>query len=204
MKATQKACKGTGNAKGYGCGKLTYHRIYGLGKMCCYADWLLNSEQGKIKLEKARLKATKPRRDFEQFEKEQKHQRGLPSLLTNTRNAVHTYVKERDKGKPCISCGTPYKSNFQAGHYYKAELFSSLKFNLFNINSQCQYCNLRLEGNLNGYATNLPLRIGRENFKELELLSKLDKQETFKWDREKLNEIRKLAQEKLKELKSNI
>ena len=196
----EKKCRGSGVAKGYGCGKMTFHRVYGLGKMCCYSDWLLNSENGKIKMEKARLQATQPRREFEKFEKEEKDRRGLPTLINNVRIAVHKYVRERDKGKNCISCGTPYKSNFQAGHFYKAELYSSLKFNFLNINSQCQKCNLRLEGNLNGYSTNLPFRIGQDNFKELEKLSKLDKHQKFKWDRDVLNEIRKLAQKKLKEL----
>lgn len=49
-----KPCNGTGLAKGYGCGHKTIHRIYGLGKMCgCYSNWLLNSEAGKLKLQKA-------------------------------------------------------------------------------------------------------------------------------------------------------
>lgn len=47
----EKPCKGTGIAKGYGCGVKTYHRIYGLGKMCgCYSGWLLNTDAGKLKL----------------------------------------------------------------------------------------------------------------------------------------------------------
>ena len=200
MEVKQKKCKGiTKETKGFGCGIPTYERRYGLGKFCgCYAHWLISTEKGREILDKATLKVSKPRRDYEAFRKQEKERKGLPHLLTNTKNAVHAYVKERDKGKPCISCGTPWSSNFHAGHFYKAELYSSLRFNFLNISSQCQQCNTRLEGNLNAYAINLPLRIGPENFKELERLSVLDKHEKFKWERGVLIEIRKLAQKKLK------
>ena len=90
-----KPCKGTGNAKGYGCGKPTFHRVYGLGKMCgCYSDWLLNSEAGKIKLEKSILKATKPRRELEKAEKERKQRNTLSrNLKESVKTVCHKYIK---------------------------------------------------------------------------------------------------------------
>ena len=112
MQPKKKPCKGTGLAKGYGCGKMTYHRIYGLGKMCCYSDWLLNSENGKIKMQKAMLKASKPRREFEEFKKERKTKSVISQLLKLTRNVCHEYIRLRDKGKPCISCGTQWHQEF--------------------------------------------------------------------------------------------
>lgn len=198
MEVKQKKCKGQNKAHGFdGCGNLSLYRKYGLCPSCL-SDWIDRTEEGKKYLTSITLKVSKARRDYEEFAKQEKERKGLPHLLTNTKNAVHAYVKERDKDKPCISCGTPWSSNFHAGHFYKAELYSSLRFNFLNINSQCQQCNTRLEGNLNAYAINLPLRIGPENFKELERISVLDKHEKFKWEREVLIEIRKLAQKKLK------
>ena len=199
--AKEKPCKGTGLAKGYGCGKLTKFRTYGLGKMCCYPDWLLNSENGKIILEKATLKATKPRRDLEKAQKERKERKGLPALLVNVRTACHDFIKARDEGKPCISCGVPWSSDFQAGHYFKAELYSNLKFHEDNIHGQCQPCNLRKEGNLGPYSVNLPRRIGVDKFQKLNELAK--QHEVKKWDREELNQIRKYYKQKLKELLVN-
>lgn len=203
IKPKEKPCKGTGLAKGYGCGKMTKHRVYGLGKMCCYSGWLLNSENGKIKLEKARLKATKPRREFEDFKKERKKRDNLSQLIDSTKKVCHEYIRLRDKGKPCISCGTPWHQDFQAGHFYKAELFSSIKFHEFNINGQCPQCNLRKEGNEGGYRINLPERIGKENFELLNELAALDKQTDFKWDRVALIEIRSYYRKKIKELKND-
>ena len=197
----EKPCKGEGIAKGYGCGKMTKYRVYGLGKMCCYADWLLNSENGKIKLAKAQLKATKPRREFEQFKKERKKRMSLQTLLDSVKKVCHEYIRLRDKGKPCISCGTPWHQDFQAGHFYKAELFSTIKFHEFNIHGQCVQCNIRKEGNESEYRVNLPQRIGKENFDHLNHLAVIDKKTDFKWDRETLIEIRKYYREKIKKLK---
>jgi len=196
-----KPCKGTGLAKGYGCSKPTKYRVYGLGKMCgCYSDWLLNSENGKIKLDKAMFHSSQTRRDFEKAEKEHKESKGLPALLVNVRTVCHTYIKLRDKGKPCISCGTPWNKYFQAGHYFKAETFSTIEYNELNISGQCQLCNLRKNGNFGDYSLRLPKRIGQEKFDEITQLAEIDKKINHKWDREKLKEIRKYYQTKIKEL----
>jgi hypothetical protein len=195
-----KPCKGTGKAKGFGCGKLTKHRVYGIGKMCCYSDWLLNSENGKIHLEKITLKVTKPRKDFQKFKKERKERIGLASLLESVKTVCHKYIRLRDKGKPCISCQNPYQTNHQAGHFYKAELFSLVRFNEFNINGQCEQCNLRREGNESEYRINLPDRIGEANFNELNKLASFEKRTSHKWDRLNLIEIRNYYKQKIKEL----
>ena len=142
-----KKCKGTGKASGYGCGKPTKYRKYGLGKMCCYASWLYSSENGKIELNKALNKVTKPRKELEALKKETKNRKGLTTLLNSVKTICHQYIRQRDKGKPCISCGTQWSNTFQAGHFYKSELFSTIRFNEFNINGQCEQCNLRKEGN---------------------------------------------------------
>lgn len=202
IKPKEKPCKGIGIAKGYGCGKPTIHRVNGLGKMCCYADWLYNSEQGKIKLQKAIIKATKPRLELRKAEQESKKNKSLFYLIQNTVNICHEYIKLRDKYKPCISCQSAWHSDFQAGHFYKAELFSTLKFNELNVNGQCPGCNIYKEGNESEYRVNLPNRIGIENYRELERLASIDKQIDFKWDRQKLIETRDYYKKLIKDLKA--
>lgn len=208
-----KVCKGTGKAKGFdGCGEplpysernniKSYKAKFGLGIVCgCYSKWLTSTNEGKNEIKKATLKATKQRREYEAFEKEEKERKSLSILLNNTKIACHTYIKERDKGKPCISCGEPYRSDFQAGHGFKSELFSTLRFNEFNINGQCVGCNIHKDGNESAYMSRLPERIGQDNFNELLHLSKMDKIIDHKWDREELLEIRSYYKQKLKELK---
>ena len=196
----KKPCKGINKAKDFkGCSEVTYAHRYGLCT-ACFREWLYSTGEGKKVLDKALIKAQAPRKELEKAIETHNQQKGLASLLTNVKNTCHTFVKLRDKGKPCISCGTPFNSEFQAGHYYKAENFSTIKFHEDNIHGQCEQCNLRLEGNLNNYELNLPNRIGEERFKELKRLAGIDKKVDHKWDRELLKSIRKLYQVKLKQL----
>lgn len=190
----EKKCKGQGLAIGYGCGKMVKveHRVYGLGKMCCYPDWLMNSENGKIKLSKAINKIQKPRLEFEKLEKEKKEKSKLNLALKNIKTMVHAFVRTRDKYKSCISCNTPWNENFQAGHFYAAGSFETLRFDLRNIHGQCVQCNIHKEGNFENYSLNLPKRIAIEEYNDLVRLAGIDKQFSKFWDLEKLESIKKI------------
>lgn len=199
----EKKCKGQGKAIGFGCGKMTKveNRVYGLGKMCgCYSDWLLNSENGKILMQKSILKVQKPRLEFEKAEKELKEKKGISGALLVTKTLVHAYVRERDKYKPCISCGGQWNDTFQAGHFYAAGSFETLRFNLDNIHGQCEKCNLFESGNFENYSLKLPYRIGIKKYNDLQSLASIDKQFTKVWNLENLKEIR----DKIKILKKSL
>jgi len=114
------------------------------------------------------------------------------------------YIRLRDKGKPCISCLTPYMDSFQATHYHKAELYPTLKFNELNVFGGCIKCNLFLDGNLEMYGVNLPERIGQEKFNELNQLAANEKKTVHKWDREELKKIRTKYNLKIKQLKQTL
>ncbi len=187
----EKKCKGSGLAIGYGCGKLTQFRVYGLGKMCgCYSNWLLNSENGKIKLQKSILKIQKPRLDLETKEREEKENKSLKLAKLNTKTQVHAFVRERDKGKSCISCEVEWNETFQAGHFYKSETFETLKYHLDNIHGQCFRCNNFLDGNFDNYSLNLTKRIGIDRYDKLVKLAKVDKHHSKVWNLENLKQIR--------------
>ena len=189
----QKSCKGQGKAFGYGCGKLTNveNRIYGLGKMCgCYSDWLLNSDIGKSIMFKSVNKVKKTLIEFEKAHKEHIEKKGISGALLVTKTLVHAYVRKRDEGKPCISCGCQWNSEFQAGHYYASGSFETLKFHLDNINGQCEQCNLFKSGNFENYTLNLPKRIGIDSFNNLVKLAEVDKQFSKVWNLQNLKEIR--------------
>jgi len=203
MEVKAKKCKGTGKAVDFGCGTMQLKRIYGLGVSCkCYQNWLLNSDAGREKIKKETLKISQPRIAMEKAIEENKHRVKLSYLLTNTKNICHEYVRLRDGGKPCISCGTPYKEDFQAGHFYKAELFSNLKFDEKNISGQCRQCNLRKEGNESGYRVGIIQRYNEDHLKYLDDKAKHYKQNHFEWDKLELFEVREYYKEKLKELKN--
>jgi hypothetical protein len=189
----EKKCLGQGIAKGYGCGKMVKveNRIYGLGKMCCYGNWLTTSENGKIKLYKALNKVQKPRLEMEKAVSDTKQRSKLKLTHERTKQIVHSFVRERDKGKPCISCGCDWKPDFQAGHFYPAGSFETLKYNLDNISGQCVQCNLYNSGNFENYSLRLPNRIGIENYQKLVKLAEIDKKASKVWHIDSLLEIQK-------------
>lgn len=188
-----KKCKGINKAKGFsGCGKLTLNRRYGLC-MSCYPNFLYSTDAGKIIVEKAILKAVYPRLKIEsQFriaKEDHEKNKNLSYYLQIAKKKCHEYVRLRDRNKPCVSCGTPWRDNFHAGHYHKSELFSLTRFNEYNINGQCPSCNIHKEGNLEGYAVILPDRIGLDKFNEINKLASMSKKINHKWCVEDLKKI---------------
>ncbi|HBU7129604.1 TPA: recombination protein NinG, partial [Klebsiella pneumoniae] len=78
-------------------------------------------------------------------------------------SAFNRYIRIRDEGKPCVSCGSPLigKSNYLTGsaidasHYRSRGAASQLKFNVFNVHSACTRCNRQLSGNAVEYRIHL-------------------------------------------------
>jgi len=161
----------------------------------------LHTPEGQEYLKSVTLKITQPRINLENADAERKDRVKLGHLLSNVKNLCHEYIRERDKGKDCVSCGIPYLEDFQAGHFYKAELYSNLKYDEFNISGQCKKCNLRKEGNESGYRAGIIQRYGFEHLRYLDEKAKAYKQNNFEWDRVQLIEIRDYYKQKLQELR---
>jgi gamma-glutamylcyclotransferase (GGCT)/AIG2-like uncharacterized protein YtfP len=80
----------------------------------------------------------------------------------------NTFVRHRDKAKPCISCEKPLSAKFDAGHYYSVGSYPNLRFDESNVHGQCVECNQHRHGNLLEYAERLPGRIGQEAYEVLQ------------------------------------
>ena len=200
METKQKPCKGTGIAKGNGCQKSVFKRTLGLCQSC-YAKWLLNTPEGRERLQKHTLKAQQPRLEVEKAYTEKKERLKLQSLINSTKQVCHEYIRLRDKGKPCISCGALWNDNFEAGHYAKAELYPAVRFNELNIHGQCIQCNRYKHGNETAYRAGLEVRLCRTEMAKLQAAIFYAKKEGFKWDREELERIKNDYKFKLKQLK---
>lgn len=93
----------------------------------------------------------------------------------------HKFIRNRDHGQPCISCGK--YTTLQAGHFYSAGHNPIGKFNEDNVHGQCVRCNLYLSANLIPYRQNLIEKIGQERFDKLELKVQISKRLGYKWDK---------------------
>lgn len=200
-----KKCFGINKARGFeSCGELVIAQTRKFG-LCqkCYAKFLYSTEEGKEILSKAIIKVQRPRIELEQFKNEKQENKSISYLLVNVRNICHQYIKERDRGKECIACGVNWSNDFHSSHFYKAELYSSLKFDETNIHSGCQKCNLYLEGNEGGFRVGLIKRYSKGYLDLLDSKALLEKKQGFKWDRIKLEKIREYYKNKLKKLKND-
>ena len=75
-------------------------------------------------------------------------------------SAVNAYVRARDEGRPCISCGE--MKPLQAGHYWSVGARPELRFDEANIHGQCHRCNIDLAGNREAFRAGIVDRLGSE------------------------------------------
>jgi hypothetical protein len=89
-------------------------------------------------------------------------------VLKAAQIVFNNYIRARDKGKPCISCGKVLKENdVNASHFFSVGSSPNLRFNEDNVHSSCIRCNKELHGNSIEYALRLPNRIGVKRYNQL-------------------------------------
>jgi hypothetical protein len=128
--------------------------------------------------------------------------KGLPELHSEAQQAFNAYIRERDKGNPCICCGQPLAlealtgGGYDAGHYRSVGAASHLRYDERNVHAQRKYCNRRLAGNVVGYRLGLIAKIGLEAVESLEADNA-----PKKWTRDDVRKIRDDYRKKLREMR---
>lgn len=112
-----------------------------------------------------------------------------------TQRVVNDFIRERDRGLPCISCGTLTTVQWEAGHFRSRGKASHLRYHEDNIHAQCHHCNVHLSGNQQQYRINLIAKIGAERVEALE-----NNNTPHRYTREELDAIRKRYRALLREL----
>lgn len=82
--------------------------------------------------------------------------------LKDTQVAFNAWVRERDTGLPCVSCGRHHNGQWQAGHFRSAGGHPELRFEPMNVWRQCAPCNTHKSGDLLNYRIELIKRIGAD------------------------------------------
>jgi hypothetical protein len=100
----------------------------------------------------------------------------IPELITEAQASVNYYIRMRDLGNRCISCGSmPQQKRggtMDAGHYRSRGAAPQLRFNLLNIHAQCVKCNRYGSGNAVDYRISLIEKIGLALVETLECNNK--------------------------------
>ena len=113
--------------------------------------------------------------------------KSIPQLIKIAVRHYHLFIRQRDEGKACISCGR--YTTLECGHFFSAGHHPALRFDEDNTHGQCKRCNRFLHGNLTEYQKNLAFRIGDERLTALLLKNEQFKRKGYKWDRFSLIEI---------------
>jgi len=94
--------------------------------------------------------------------------KSLSDLHKEAQQAFNAWVRARDAGQPCISCGRHHQGQIHAGHYLSRGAHPELRYEPTNCHAQCAPCNTHLSGNLVLYRVNLIARIGLNRAEWLE------------------------------------
>ena len=93
-------------------------------------------------------------------------------LMPEAQAAFNKYIRARDYGLPCISCGRSPEQKaggtMDSGHYRSRGSAGHLRFNVFNCHAQCVTCNRYQSGNVVDYRINLVKKIGIERVERIE------------------------------------
>jgi hypothetical protein len=134
-------------------------------QVCCSTECVIeviNSKTYKNKREKEiRIKNEKQKKEL--LDSWKSHGKWIADL----QKVFNRFIRLRDEGIPCISCGATVAEDWHAGHYVPTTK-QYLRFNEFNVNVQCSKCNTHLRGNIIPYRINLIKKIGLEAVEKLE------------------------------------
>lgn len=76
------------------------------------------------------------------FPKKKKVKKVTRTQLVKEADRVFSlYVRERDKWKPCVTCGKLWEETFQCGHFQSRRHYNT-RWMEKNAHGQCPWCNL--------------------------------------------------------------
>ena len=156
-------------------------------------------EYGMTQTKQLRQKVQK--HDKKRFAKKKRsyYENDIKTRKREAQAAFNAYIRERDRGLPCISCDKPDDGSHQrhASHYKSVGANSALRFNELDVHASCSQCNNMKSGNIQGYRPRLIEKIGQDKFDWLETQN-----QTIKYTCDELKEIELKYKNKLKELKA--
>lgn len=162
-------------------------------KVCCWkcglavANKPANQKKARVAIDQLERREIKVRKE---------KLKGRGDYAKTAQDAFNAYIRARDAGQPCISCGTTADVQYCAGHYRTVGACPELRYEPLNVHRQCnKNCNLEKSGNIVEYRIRLVKKIGADALAWLE-----GPHEPKKYTIEDLKQLAALYRLKLREL----
>lgn len=126
--------------------------------------------------------------------------KGRRDYLKEAQAAWNSYVRMRDYGKPCASCGAmpeqKYGGTMDCSHYRSVGAAPHLRFHLHNAAAACVRCNRHLAGNIAALRVGMIERFGLAKVEAIETNNGVRR-----FDIEYLKRVKRIFTKKAKRLK---
>ena len=151
--------------------------------------------QGKKKVSKD--KAVKQRQERQESRERVESVQPLSYYHKKAQAAFNAFIRARDAGLPCISCGKPDNGQRQrhASHFRSIGACRELRYDESNVHASCSVCNNHMSGNIAGYTPALVEKIGEAEVDRLNGLHPVKK-----WTRDELEELASHYRQKTRDL----
>lgn len=204
---SKKKCKGTLSAKGYGCGKPSTIRTYGLcHENRCYQTWLFNALEAKEKrskfLNSNSKKVTKEKKEKDR-EKKIELNTGDQMRLADTYFSRYMRLKHSENQLcTCYTCGRELGIRQVDNGHYEKRGHQATRYHENNCRPQCKTCNGNTahNGRQVDFRINLVNEIGEDEVLKIEALAKTSIKTSSKYFREIANKYRIMTNNIQKEL----
>lgn len=174
------------------------------GFFCCHACAIQFAKEKSDKARKLQLAKSSRRLDAQAKEARKADRqrkmdvKPLSYWMKRAQMAFNAFIRARDAGLPCVSCGHPDDGSRQrhASHFRSVGACSSMRFHPDNVWAACSICNNHLSGNVANFKTKLIAMLGAERVEWIESQPKVRR-----YTREELEGIEAEYRAKLKALR---
>jgi hypothetical protein len=128
--------------------------------------------RGKAEKKALQAAADSKRKQKAVDRKRREELKSKPELTKEAQASFNKYIRHRDAGRPCASCGSmpeqKYGGTVDCSHFRSVGSAPHLRFNVFNAVSACVKCNRYLSGNIVELRKGLIRRFGLAKVEEIE------------------------------------
>lgn len=123
-------------------------------------------------------------------------EKSIAQLIQVCQKKFNYYIRVRDKGLPCISCGAPNPTD--AGHLFKKSTRPAMRFCEMACHAQCRECNSKDDGNYEAFCQGIAARYGVEYLTAVIQVANATRQTDNKWSRSDLKDMIRYFDEQAK------